>query len=176
MPLSRTSVRKKSRVVKPVGDARKPTKKNEQLIAKVPQRVAEPLTGRTIIALDPGGSTGVAVRLPDGSWVTDTITDPADLWDLFRAPVGPPDICVFEIFTTGGRVDKWMIYTIELVGGIRAVCYVQGVMTFHHSPGKRYPWLQQAERMLKGQGHTRHEVDALAHLLAYEGRAPDGRT
>jgi hypothetical protein len=132
------------------------------------------LVGKTILALDPGGSTGVALRLPDGSWLTNTITDPGDLWDLFTPP-GVPDLCVFEIFATGGRVDRYMIYTIELVGGIKAVCYAMGIRSFAHTPQRRYPWLAQAEALLKGQPHTKHEVDALSHLLAFEALRPDER-
>lgn len=172
MTYTRTSARKRA-PVRQAPDARKATRKNEQLIAKVPQKFAtEPVTGRLIVAFDPGGSTGIAVRYPNGSWLTNTVTDPADIWDLFRPP-GTPDVCVFEIFSTGGRVDRYMIYTIELVGGIKAVCYALGVRGVLHSPAKRYPWLAQAEQMLYGQTHTRHEVDALAHLLAFEGRRPD---
>jgi hypothetical protein len=148
-------------------DARKATRKNEQLIAKVPQRAAPVTTGRTILAFDPGGSTGVALRLPDGTWETNTLTDPGDIWDFINER---PDVVVFEVFSTGGRVDKYMIYTIELVGGIKAVCYALSIRAIAHAPVKRYPFLQQAEALLKGQAHTRHEVDALAHLLAFEAR------
>lgn len=175
MPLTRTSNRRRPArpPVRQAPDARKATRKNEQLIAKVSQKFSDALpVGRTVVAIDPGGSTGIAVRFPDGSWLTNTVTDPADLWDLFH-PSRAPDVCVFEVFSTAGRVDKYMIYTIELVGGIKAVCYALAVRAFAHSPSKRYPWLQQAESMLRGQAHTRHEVDALSHLLAFEGRRPN---
>jgi len=177
MPLTKTSTRPRAKrpPVREPADARKPTLKNEALIAKVAQRATpSPVPGATVLAIDPGGASGVAARFPDGRWLTNTLTDPADLWDLFTPP-NTPDFCVFEIFSTGGRVDKYMIYTIELVGGIKAVCYALGVRGFAHSPSKRYPWLELAERMLKGQAHTRHEVDALAHLLCFEELRPDAR-
>ena len=173
MPLTKTSARRRSTTrPRTAPDARKATKKNEQIIARVSQKWSDvPTTGRNIVAIDPGGSTGLAARYADGSWLTNTVTDPADLWDLIAQR---PDVCVLEAFSTSGRVDKWMIHTIELVGGVIAACYVLNIKTFLHSPQKRYPWLAQAEAMLKGQQHTRHEVDALSHLLAFEGRQPFG--
>jgi hypothetical protein len=154
--------------VREAPDARKPTRKNDRIIAKVPQRAAPVTTGRTVLALDPGGSTGIALRLPNGAWETNTVTDPADLWDFIRER---PDVVVFEIFSTSGRVDKYMIYTIELVGGIKALCYALSIRSIAHAPVKRYPFLAQAEELVRGQEHTRHEVDALAHLLAFESRS-----
>lgn len=142
--------------------------KNNDLITRVPQRAAPPMPeGKTVIAIDPGGTTGLAVRYPDGSWMTVSLTTPSELWDFF---LERPDEVVFEIFSTGGRVDRWMIYTIELVGGIKSAIYALNLHGFAHSPSKRYPYLGQAEAMLRGQSHTVHEVDALAHLLTHEGR------
>lgn len=173
-PRKPAAPRKRSVISARIG-ARRPkgtatTAKNAALIAKVPQRSAPPTpvhTGRTTIAIDPGGTTGLAVRYPDGSWMTVSLNTPAQLWDFF---LESPDEVVFEVFSTGGRVDRYMIYTIELVGGIKAAIYALNLRGFAHSPGKRYPWLGQAEAMLRGQEHTPHEVDALAHLLTHEAR------
>ena len=144
--------------------------KNAAIASRVPQLGAPPpVLGKTILVVDPGGSTGIAVRYPDGTWMTTTVTTPSELWDFFLAG---PDEVVFEVFSTGGRVDHYMIYTIELVGGMKAVLYALGLHGFAHSPGRRYPFMELAERMLRGQGHTVHEVDALAHLLAHENRPP----
>lgn len=157
----------------PVSDriraARKSTSslKNAQIVDRVPQRLAVPATGKTILSIDPGGTTGVAVRYPNGDWMTCNASTPSELWDFFTER---PDEVVFEVFSTGGRVDHWMIYTIELVGGMKALIYGLNLHGFAHSPGFRYTHMAQAEALLRGQQHTPHEVDALAHLLAHEGR------
>lgn len=132
---------------------------------KAPQTT--PTLGRTILAIDPGGSTGVAVRYPDGTFKTATLHSGEMLWEFF---IERPDVVVFEIFQTGGRVDRYMIHTIELVGGIKAACLVLGLAGFAHSPQKRYPWISEATDLLKALNtpHTKHEIDALSHLLAWE--------
>lgn len=141
--------------------------KNARIVTQTNQRLVTLAPGSMVMAIDPGGSTGLAVKYPDATWLTTTLTEPGELWKFLAER---PDEVVFEIFSTQNRVDKYMIYTIELVGGIKGVIYTLGIHGFAHSPGKRYPFIQQAEDMLRGQGHTKHEVDALAHLLAHEAR------
>jgi hypothetical protein len=118
-----------------------------------------------VLAIDPGGSTGVALRLPDGSYTTTTTSTPSELFDII---LEKPDVVICELFATGGRVDKYMIYTIDLVGGIKALCYALGVRCVMHTPQRRYPWLLAANSLLPKSYALRHEVDALAHLLAFE--------
>lgn len=180
MPLTPHSARKRvARGAQPpkvqqAPDVRSKTSaKNDAIIERVRQHApAPPPTGKTILALDPGGSTGIALRLPDGRFLTNTVQDPGDLWDFF---IERPDFVVYEIFATGGRVDRYMIYTIELVGGIKAVCYALGIRSFAHPPQRRYPWMRQSEALLAQQGtpHTRHEIDAFAHLLGFEELHPE---
>lgn len=171
MPRNVRAPRKRSAVSQRILDRRKETSslKNAQIIERAPQVSALlPVYGKTVIAIDPGGTTGVAVRYPNGDWMTISVTTPSELWEFFMEH---PDEVVFEVFSTGGRVDKWMIYTIELVGGIKSLIFGLNLHGFAHSPGFRYPYMAQAEALLRGQQHTVHEVDALAHLLAHEGRA-----
>lgn len=118
------------------------------------------------LAIDPGGTTGIAVRFDDGRVMTCTATSPRELWQFFQDP--KPDKVVFEIFSTGGRVDKYMIYTIELVGGIKALCEGLSIQGYAHPPQARKAFIEQAKAILKGTRHVIHEVDALAHLLAHE--------
>lgn len=140
--------------------------KNRRIVGGTTQRLhAPPRSGEMILAIDPGGHSGVALRLPTGKLLTNTVTTPSELFNFF---LEKPDLCVFEIFATGGRVDQHMIYTIELVGGIKAVCYALGIKAYAHVPQARNPWILQAADLLKGTEHTRHEIDATAHLLAFE--------
>lgn len=140
--------------------------KSAEYIARVPQRPpVSALLGRTIISIDPGGTTGLAIRYPDGQWMTVALTRPSELWEFFEAG---PDHVVFEIFTPQGRADQYMTYTIELVGGIKALLYALKLTGTAHTPGARVAYMLQAEEMLRPHEHVIHEVDALAHLLAYE--------
>jgi hypothetical protein len=142
--------------------------KNRDFIARIPQRSASPpVLGKQIISIDPGGTTGLAVRFPDGTWMTSSINRPSELWAFLNAG---PDEVVFELFIPRGLVDHWGTYTIELVGGIKALIHQLNLHGFAHTPGERVVFISAAESMLKGREHTVHEVDALAHLLAHEGR------
>jgi hypothetical protein len=107
------------------------------------------------------------VRFPDGTWMTSSINRPSELWAFLNAG---PDEVVFELFIPRGLVDHWGTYTIELVGGIKALIHQLNLHGFAHTPGERVVFISAAESMLKGREHTVHEVDALAHLLAHEGR------
>lgn len=140
--------------------------KNSRIVAVVEQRpVPSGVQGRSILAIDPGGSTGLAARLPNGQLVTHTATTPSDLFTMILTK---PDVVVYEIFVTGGRVDRYMIHTIKLVGGIEALCYGLKIRAIAHVPQTRYPWLQAAAALLPKGYNYRHEVDATAHLLAFE--------
>lgn len=130
--------------------------------------------GSTILAIDPGGTTGIAYRMPDSSLRTCTVTSPQELWAFFNPK---PDIVVFEVFTTGNRVDKYMIYTIELVGGIKAACEILGISGYAHSPQMRKSFIEDARVALRAtrEPFMIHEVDALAHLLCIEWRIAEGK-
>ena len=133
-------------------------------------QLAPPTKGKYILALDPGGTTGIAIRLQDGAWDTSTTRDPQELWTFFTST--KPDAVVFELFSTMGRVDKYMLHTVELVGGIKALCHALDIDGYAHVPQNRYGFLEAAEDMLRARRRpfVVHEKDALAHLLAWEYR------
>lgn len=125
------------------------------------------------IAIDPGVSIGVAIKYSDGKYITCTLTEPSSLWEILK---GKPDKVAFESFRTGGRVDVNMLHTIELVGSIRGICYVLGVPSYGQLPQSRKSFLDEADAKLKDVLlHTRHEVDALAHLLLLEWRIANNK-
>lgn len=124
---------------------------------------------KTKLALDPGGTTGVAIRLADGRVMTTAVTQASELWDFF-AEANRPEQVIFEVFNTAGRVDKHMIHTMELVGGIKALCYALRIPGYAYSPQHRYAFKTDAEKILKSlkRRYVVHELDALSHLLAHE--------
>lgn len=137
--------------------------------------LAPPTVGKLLLALDPGGTTGIAVRSYDGSIMTSVATDAPTVWSYFSNPA--PDAVIFELFSTMGRVDKYMLHTVEMVGGIKALCHALNVQGYAHVPQQRKAFIESAREILKGQRRKFmiHEVDALAHLLAHEYRLANPR-
>lgn len=119
-----------------------------------------------ILAIDPGVSTGVAIRFDDGSFKTVTITKRTDLYDYVRPPV---DICVYETFQAQ-LISGYGLHTVRLVGAIEALCYEHKIQSVPREPQKRKAYVNKAVALLHCQGYnfTDHEADALAHLLSYE--------
>src|SRR3990167_8557747 len=129
------------------------------------------MVASTIIAIDPGGTTGLATRATYGGQ-TDLkvcVTETREELFEFIHSVHPTTI-IIERFATAGRLSKDGLYTIELVGGVKALCFDHKIPLIIHTPQQRKAWLHLAEAWLVGHypDHTEHELDALAHLLCYE--------
>jgi hypothetical protein len=126
-----------------------------------------------IMAIDPGGSTGVAVKI-DGNYHTATITQPTELWDMLRDY--KPDIVAYEDFIGNSMRDVNINGTLQLVGSIVGVCHVFGLKCIKNVPQARRAFILDARRLLvNAQGKTVHEVDALAHLLLLEYQIKEGK-
>jgi len=124
----------------------------------------QPITG-TILAIDPGGNVGVAMRTPHGEYVTLTIPQ-IDRHDVYDYLMLEPQYVVLEAFTPYQRIDHNMIQVIEMVGGVTAICRVKHIPLTIQTPAARKAYVKQAERLAR-EFHTIHEVDALAHLLRF---------
>lgn len=124
---------------------------------------------KTRIALDPGGTTGVAVRLPDGKFETLT-TNTSDELLQFIMDTRPDEIIYEEFNPIAARVDKYMLYTIRLVGAIKAACYILNIPGHAHIPSNRRRMLDESKRLLRERKRSfmTHEMDAFAHLLVFE--------
>lgn len=147
-----------------------------------------------ILSIDPGLSTGLAARLDNGHWWTDTVVGSEE---AFKYVVGlitnlKPNKVVIEHFSTMQYLSKYGIETIELIGAIKGACAVHNVPLYRQTPLTRKPKEQEATAMLKERkqqlggsietkvtgtaaivikpGYTDHEVSALAHLLMFERR------
>jgi len=127
----------------------------------------------TLIAFDPGISTGCAVHGPDG-YVTAVIKDVPSLWQMIDHH--QPSICIYENFSAGGLISKDGQATLRLIGAIEAVCWRLGISTVYQMPSERYGYVPKARQMLQQIKRTPivHEIDALAHLLLYEFRVEKG--
>lgn len=136
--------------------------------------------GILALAVDPGNHAGLAWRNDDGSWDATMIYEqlPETLEYITKSP--HPQAVAIEEFKTGGHIASYGLYTVELVGMIKGLCWYLKIPVFQHSPQARYPYLAEADAMLRqryhtenklrGRGFTEHELDALSHLLCYETR------
>lgn len=146
----------------------------------------------TIIALDPGVTTGVAihrtvkgfkpVQVPGGDVLVPTdwegeylalvVTEPTKLWDLVQTH--QPQTIVVENFAAGGLISKDGQATIRLVGAMELAAYITGADLVLQFPSERRAFIDKARQMLvqraTGKAPIVHEVDAMAHLLLYEHR------
>lgn len=150
-----------------------------------------------IVALDPGGNTGVAMRL-NGELSTCVCSKPSQVWDLL---VPELDEVVYERFASSIATSHFAIYTIELCGSIQGRIYALNefmplladkdevalghrVVLVRHEPQNRNGFIKEAKeivhemRRAEGKPYDKtivHEIDAMAHLLAREALGDDVR-
>ena len=119
-----------------------------------------------LLSIDPGPHAGIAYKSDDDEYITTVLLTTKEVYDLIRLK---PSVVVIERFAAV-QISAPGLYTVDLVGGVKALCYVYDIPIFVHPPQGRYAFQKQAKEMLKKQGgtHMIHEQDALAHLLAYE--------
>lgn len=128
----------------------------------------------TAIAIDPGQTTGIAVRMNAGGGVvtnTCVVTSAEEVWKYVAGLEW--SAVIIERFATAGYLSKYGLHTIEIVGGVKALCYTRALKLVVHTPQFRYPYMTEAKAFLADREHMVHEVDALAHLLAYYGEGED---
>lgn len=123
-----------------------------------------------ILSIDPGGTTGIAIKT-DGRYTTCVCKSDEELWELFR---NTPDVVIIENFVAE-LISKYGLSTVQLVGGVKALCWTKRIPLIVHPPQKRKAFLEQAKEILSKDHREIHEVDALAHLLAYEYWEPRGK-
>ena len=115
------------------------------------------------LAIDPGGTTGLAFLSAENVWVTSTASTPEELYDMISEEYKAIIIETFQ----AQRISTYGLHTVRLVGGVEALCYKLKIPLIKHMPTKRRPFQRQAELMLRSFIHVVHEEDALAHLLTY---------
>lgn len=120
-----------------------------------------------LMAIDPGGTSGLAFRASGGTWFTGLETEPEELYKLIA--LHKPDNIVIENFQAE-TISKYGLHTVRIVGGVHALCTVLDIGYTLHAPQHRYPFRTEARELLveRGLAFKIHEVDALAHLLRWE--------
>lgn len=134
-----------------------------------------------ILSIDPGGTTGIAMRVDTiesrgrpassaGGVIRTTILKTLNELASLIGDTMRWEAVVCEQFATSDRISKYGLYTVELVGCVRAMCYDRGYRLYIHNPQDRISWLEDADELLKltHKKHVIHEKDALSHLLAFE--------
>jgi len=125
-----------------------------------------------VFAVDPGGTIGMAFgifayELQDVSCWTET-----DIREVMKAVSEAVDhghlvVLVYEDFISSGSLSAAGSQTLKQTGYLQWAGEDLGITVVRHVPQVRKKCLEQA-RTHPVQPHGAHEVDALAHLLAYE--------
>lgn len=123
-----------------------------------------------IIALDPGGTTGIAYRVTGESVRTLVVFDEYQLYDWIEHRHDTIEQIIVENFVTGGTISSDGLDAVRKVGGILALAYLYGIPVDLRNSNTRYAFIPKAKAHLKETkpNHVIHEVDALAHLLQWE--------
>lgn len=133
-----------------------------------------------VLAIDPGQTTGMACKPGTEGREYDTWHSTSDAEVLQWIMDNKPDLVIFERFATSGRLSRYGLQTIELVGKVQGVCYALGIEIKRQVPGQRKAFMHEAflycgwsfndtGGMVRGRtGRVVHEADALGHLLCYE--------
>lgn len=122
---------------------------------------------KLVIAIDPGGTTGIALRGTNTGmkYLTCTTSTLEELVDfLWNQDITHLVVENFQAQT----ISKWGLYTVRLVGVCQTIAHIKHAKYVLHIPQDRYPFQQEAKALLEGRKTVIHEEDALAHLLRFE--------
>ncbi len=123
------------------------------------------MTHTQILAIDPGGTTGIALRLKNGELHTCTTSTKQELFDvLYWAGI---EQIVYENFAAE-KISKYGLWTVRLIGAIEMAAYQRKIPITEQVPAFRRTHLEKAKEALRGKGVVVHEIDATAHLLKWE--------
>lgn len=123
---------------------------------------------KAILAIDPGGTSGIALWLPDGKYITNVALTPEDTWSYIDPDTISRVLC--ENYH-GQIISTYGLHTVRIIGGIMALCWKYDIPYQGRPPQARYPRLEAAKFYLKqnkGDTFVVHEADALAHLMVWQ--------
>lgn len=147
----------------------------------------------TIIAFDPGISTGVAIHtgektsiegfpkieityMPD-QYFTVVIKQVTDIWDVIDHH--QPQTIICENFASGGLISTYGQQTLRLIGALEVIAFRHNIAFMLQYPSEihKNPALMARAKQLIAQTKRTpivHEIDAMAHLLLFEDRVAKG--
>lgn len=125
----------------------------------------------TILGIDPGMSTGVALAFLDmGVWHYESATHTSieTVLDLIAPPVA---LVLIERFSAQ-LISKYGLHTVDLIGGVKALARYHNIPCVVQTPSQRKPYLEHARTLVPPNTHItrteqRHEIDAMAHVVRY---------
>lgn len=123
---------------------------------------------RSIISIDPGLTTGVAIRIGDDISVLELNPYQA-VWKFLKNNIWDQVVC--ENFTAQ-NISSYGIVTVRIVGGIECYCTLNNIPLTIQQNIMRIPYKPRALEMLIAKYGSKpprdHRLDALAHLLRWE--------
>lgn len=123
-----------------------------------------------ILAIDPGGTTGLAYKDEEEKYHTWVRTSPEEVWDQLGARSVYHLVILEQFNPWHAHIDKYGLHTLSIIGGVRALCWEHHIKLVEQPPQFRIKCVKQARQHLEAK-HAKfmiHEVDALAHLFAWE--------
>jgi hypothetical protein len=125
----------------------------------------------TILGIDPGMSTGVALAFLDmGVWHYESATHTSidTVLDLIAPPVA---LVLIERFSAQ-LISKYGLHTVDLIGGIKALAWYHAITVEEDTPTQRKPYMEYARSLVPPsedipRHEQRHEIDAMAHVVRY---------
>jgi hypothetical protein len=123
-----------------------------------------------LVAIDPGGTTGLAFRYPNGVIRTHATQTQEGVWQFFLDKPYPDHVILEEWQFFDGIARPAGVLTAGIVESMKGICYVLGISLSLRTPGSRNKFQLEANSWLMKNkpGFVVHEVDALAHLLTWE--------
>lgn len=127
----------------------------------------KPRSTPTLLSIDPGAKhVGLCVYV-NGQFTTCTIECSIEAVYNFILE-GFWDRIILEGFSTPGLIASFGIQTVELIGAVKALCWLKHIPLTVQYPIERHGDLVGVKEMFKGKrGMTRHEKDAYAHMVTY---------
>lgn len=122
-----------------------------------------------LIAVDPGYTTGMAFRLPNGKLMTCVCTSKDEVLEMIETWA---ELVIIERFATGGTLSAPGLHTIELGAEIIGWCKAKKLAWLYRAPMQRYGGMPFARgavgHIMPSSPTAKHEIDALAHIFAFE--------